>query len=181
MTQQIINYDEEMVGENHPTKPNTLGRAHLISHDETGGMKGLAGNPGTPEDYQYYWCTSAAEMRIWDGAAWQIISPRFAVVPYTGDTAATKAITGVGFQPTLIMIYEKGAATGLVGCAIKSDQDGASTLLSHRTANPSTVATYYATDDIISRDVDGFTVGDGTTNGFNSVNAAVNYIALCWG
>lgn len=36
MTQQIINYDEEMVGANHPTKEDTLNRALLIEHEEDG-------------------------------------------------------------------------------------------------------------------------------------------------
>jgi len=121
---------------------------------------------------------------IYDGAGFLLLNPiearNFAIVAYTGDVAATKAITGVGFRPTLVMIYEKATSYGLVGCAIKSSQDGTKTLLSRRTANPSTVGTYYADDDIISLDADGFTVGDGTVNTFNSVNAATNYVAVCW-
>ena len=36
MTQQVINYDEEMVGANHPTKADTLNRAFLIEHNADG-------------------------------------------------------------------------------------------------------------------------------------------------
>lgn len=36
MTDQIIKYDEEMVGANHPTKADTLNRAFLIEHNSDG-------------------------------------------------------------------------------------------------------------------------------------------------
>ncbi len=36
MTQQIINWDEEMVGANHPTKPDTLNRGFLVEHNADG-------------------------------------------------------------------------------------------------------------------------------------------------
>jgi hypothetical protein len=39
MVDQIINYDEEMVGANHPSKTDTLNRALLIEHNADGTHK----------------------------------------------------------------------------------------------------------------------------------------------
>lgn len=87
---------------------------------------------------------------------------------YTGDGAATKAITGIGFQPQYLLIFAQVASASQLG--FKSDQD--------------TTYTYgpagYQQDHIISLDSNGFTVGDGTgsSNYFN-VNARVyTYVAF---
>lgn len=87
---------------------------------------------------------------------------------YTGDGAATKAITGVGFQPKYLIIFPQLATAGLLG--FKSNQD---TTYAFGPAG-------YQQDHIISLDSNGFTVGDGTgsSNYFN-VNARIyTYLAL---
>lgn len=95
---------------------------------------------------------------------------------YTGDGNATKAITGVGFQPRKIEAYSQ---TSNYGLTIKTDQDGTKAM---RLGTGSSTQTEYADDMIISLDSDGFTVGDGTgtTGGnVNNVNARVyTYIAF---
>lgn len=48
MASQIIEYNEEMVGANHPTKPDTLSRALLVEHNNDGTHK--YSDSGTFED-----------------------------------------------------------------------------------------------------------------------------------
>jgi hypothetical protein len=93
---------------------------------------------------------------------------RIAVGYYMGNAAVSQAITGVGFKPVLILIYPRVAAV----MAFHADGE---------------VGTYfpagtpvYAGDHIISCDVDGFTVGDGTgdANRLNVSSRIYTYIAL---
>lgn len=105
------------------------------------------------------------------GAAKWLRRPKFATGTYTGDGAATKAITGLGFQPRYVYIYPK-ATTPLSGVKTNQDTTGAFTL-----------GVGYYDDWIVSMDSDGFTVGDGTNasgqgNLFN-VNARV-YVYTAW-
>ena len=169
MTQQIINYDEEMVGANHPTKSDTLNRGFLINHGSNGGLNGATSDPASPEDYQYYWKTDDKELRVYDGAAWQTIGGRYAVGQYTGDGNATQAITGLGFQPTTVIAWRVTAGHYPL---IKNDQDG---VLCKTLATPA----YYLDDQIISLDADGFTVGDGT-GGAGRVVMQANGILYSW-
>ncbi len=168
MTQQIINYDEEMVGANHPTKSDTLSRAFLISHANTGGMKGAVADPGAPENYQFYWRSDTKVFRLYNGATWQTVGFKLATGTYTGDGNATKAITGVGFQPTLMMAWR--AVTG-ASAGFKTNQDAAYT---------TNTSSQYFNDNIISLNADGFTVGDGTGGGdnMNIVGQVYNYACL---
>lgn len=94
---------------------------------------------------------------------------RMATGTYTGDAAATKAITGLGFQPEFVMIYLQFATTSRM--VFKSDQDGTGAY---------NLTNGFANDHIVSLDADGFTVGDGTgtSNQFN-VNASV-YSYIAW-
>ena len=170
MTQQIINYDEEMVGANHPTKSDTLNRGFLVSHGENGGLNAAASDPVSPEDYQYYWKSDDKELRVYDGAAWQATGGRFATVDYSGDSNATQAITGLGFQPTFAMIINHTVL-----------HDG----FKGSTFGTKTKATYYtgdlwADDHIITLDADGVTVGDGTgtANRFNV--SGTTYTLIGW-
>ncbi len=77
---------------------------------------------------------------------------------YTGDGAATQAIVGVGFQPKFLIIYTQTSPFCLK--ALKSNQDGANTEMIEPVLGVPRHA--YETDQIISLNVDGFTVGDGT-------------------
>jgi len=85
---------------------------------------------------------------------------------YTGDAAATKAITGVGFQPKLLVIWNQVTNKAL---CVKSNQDTTKTFcIAHGGTN------YYVDDVIVSLDADGFTVGDGTGSA-NMTNEAAAY------
>lgn len=93
---------------------------------------------------------------------------------YTGDGNATRAITGVGFKPKGVHIYEDDTAlfkadAMRVENAVKAFyRDGSGTMVQN-------------TDTIVSFDGDGFTVGDGTgaSNTMNIINSRYAYIA--WG
>jgi len=95
---------------------------------------------------------------------------------YTGDGAATKVITGVGFTPKYLIILRHGDY--IWNFAQKNDQDGANTLFH---VVPVTSQWSWWADHIISFDADGFTVGDGSAGPENIVNVNLNvytYIAL---
>ena len=101
---------------------------------------------------------------------------KIATGTYTGDGAATQAITGVGFRPKLVIIYRPLDSGNTPGFKIDADTTSA---LYYRTALTSYI---YQDDAIISLDADGFTVGDSTPifiNTFN-VNAQV-YTYTAWG
>lgn len=92
---------------------------------------------------------------------------------YDGDNGATQSITGVGFQPTAVIIFNQD--NFFLGDGVKTDQDG----LNADSGRP-TAAWDYTTDMIISLDPDGFTVGDGSslTNTFNRLGTTYTYIAF---
>lgn len=96
---------------------------------------------------------------------------------YTGNGAATQAITGVGFQPKLVMIYQQVAVTEDV--YIKTDQDGTRT----KFYDGGGADWEWRDDMIISLDADGFTVGDGTgwPSGWSPNIAAAVCTYICWG
>ena len=83
---------------------------------------------------------------------------------YTGDASATRAITGVGFQPEFLTLWEK--TTG-VYVRYKSNQD--TTYAKNSNGG-------YWEDEIISLDADGFTVGDGTGGGVSMNASAKVYV-----
>lgn len=97
--------------------------------------------------------------------------PRMKIGTYTGDAAATKAITGVGFQPTFLIIYAQVAARA-VGIKTSQDTTAAFVLVS-------AAASLYNDDQIISLDADGFTVGDGTLTA-NHMNLAQAYVYIAF-
>lgn len=98
--------------------------------------------------------------------------PRLKIGTYTGDGAATKAITGVGFKPTLLIVYAQVAAKAV---GIKTSQDTTSAFIL-----VSNAASLYNDDLIISLDTDGFTVGDGTGTA-NHMNLAQAYAYIAFG
>lgn len=103
--------------------------------------------------------------------------PQFATGTYTGDGNATKAIAGLGFRPIYVLIWDIDADSGDGNIGHKNDQDG----LNAWYYDVGTTTPRYVTDQIISLDVDGFTVGDGTgtANWFNVVGD--DYYYVCWG
>lgn len=91
---------------------------------------------------------------------------------YTGDAAASKAITGVGFRPTYVQVFEQVTNKNVI---IKSSLDGTKSFV-----NPNGGAQLYVDDQIISLDADGFTVGDGTGSA-NYTNEAQAYVYIAFG
>ena len=106
---------------------------------------------------------------------------RFATGTYTGDGGATQAITGVGFQPIVLIIHPQfGIANTADGPAIKTDQDGLFAYVYD--GRVLVFAWRWQTDMIISLDADGFTVGDGTPLALNFLNMVDGpYAYTCWG
>ncbi|MBW1713402.1 MAG: hypothetical protein JRJ59_09680 [Deltaproteobacteria bacterium] len=172
MAQQIINYDEEMVGANHPTKSDTLNRGFLVSHADNGGLRSGTSFPTSGlEDRMMFYRTDENKIYVYDLAAttWRTSGSQTATGTYTGDGNTTQAITGLGFQPKSLIVYLK---VGNFPVFIKTDQDSARTqVLRDGTQN-------FAWDlnTIISLDADGFTVGN--QNFIN--NAAVSYTYSAW-
>ena len=74
MAQQIINYDEEMVVANHPTKSDTLNRGFLVSHAENGGVRnGNAFPTSDLEDRMLFYRTDIDRLYLYDlgDTAWR--------------------------------------------------------------------------------------------------------------
>jgi hypothetical protein len=86
------------------------------------------------------------------------VTPYFASGTYTGDGGATKAITGVGFQPCAVIVKGEGATAAVIRTA-------------DMPANTSKAfpATASSTDGVRVLDADGFTVGNGATVNTNGV------------
>jgi hypothetical protein len=95
---------------------------------------------------------------------------RMVVGSYTGNGSATQAITGVGFQPTFIIIYDRAGGAPLQGFSMKASND----------TTFAKVDSGYQIDHIISLDANGFTVGDGTasSNYMNTSAEVYTYIAF---
>ncbi len=93
---------------------------------------------------------------------------------YTGDDAATKAITGVGFQPEILLIM---AGASSEDACIKT-----SSMSSTNCKSMGGATTNWLDDSIRSLDADGFTVGDGTggstRDNMNDSGITYYYIAV---
>jgi len=87
---------------------------------------------------------------------------RIATGTYTGNGAATRAVTGLGFQPRVLWIFPQLTDAYAM---FKTNQDGVNAVVFglgyiHK----------YTSDIIVSLDADGFTVGDGTPLAINHAN-----------
>ena len=96
-------------------------------------------------------------------------SENFKVVTYTGDGAATHAITGVGFQPDVVWIQNR---TGDHSPKITNSSRGSTKYIY---TNQTQIEQNYATS-IKSFDADGFTLGSET----NSNQSGLTYVAWCF-
>lgn len=87
---------------------------------------------------------------------------------YTGDGAANKSITGVGFEPNFLIVITHSAGNiwfKTAGMGANSQSRG--------------FAGYYGADMLISFNADGFGIGDGTGMDNPNTNGTVySYIAL---
>ena len=92
---------------------------------------------------------------------------------YAGDGAATKEITGIGFQPKVVIIYPHSGGAAFIP-VMKTNQDGLYTAVFE--LNGASTAYHYETNVIISLDADGFTVGN--SRYMNDAISVYTYIAL---
>ncbi|MCJ7635666.1 hypothetical protein MUP77_25150 [Candidatus Bathyarchaeota archaeon] len=105
-----------------------------------------------------------------------VLGVRMATGGYTGDGAATQAIAGVGFRPSLLMVWQE-TDNPQDQRLFKTDQDGLFAWFTSGGTNNS----HYLVDMVVSFDADGFTVGDGTGY-FNAWNTnLVGYRFAAWG
>jgi hypothetical protein len=96
---------------------------------------------------------------------------------YTGNAAATQAITGLGFKPRALLVFVAGTG-GQQGFALKTDRSSTTFSYAPFVSGGSPAGN---TDDLIrSLDADGFTIGDGTgsTNILNAAGVTMQFIAL---
>ena len=99
-----------------------------------------------------------------------VASEHFQIVTWSGNLTAGRSITGVGFQPDVVLVKSTNTPGNW---ALKMSKDFPSTewqewdqaKIENRTSN----------NHIRSLDSDGFTVGND-----NEVNGSYDYIAYCW-
>ena len=102
----------------------------------------------------------------------------FNTVLYDGDGAATKQITGVGFQPDLVWI--KGRTPATFNHVLSDSVRGSNAALYSNSTNAELSPSNYGA--VGTFDADGFTTANGT-GGSIEVNYNVNnqnYVAWCW-
>ena len=99
---------------------------------------------------------------------------QFNAITYTG-TGSTNAITGLGFQPDLIWIKRTNSSATYSNGLVDSSRGRAKVLISNLTTSEYTSG---STQDVVSIDSDGFTLG---TNSNISCNASSDtHVAWCW-
>jgi len=137
-----------------------------------------AQRPTSPSTGEWRYNTTTNLVEFYDGAEWRdlqsedippIPSEHFNTVTWTGDGTASRAITGVGFQPDWIWYKTLSAAND--HNAVDSTR-GATNQLRPNTNSSG----YNATDQILSFDSDGFTIG----NGGDANSNGATYAAWCW-
>ena len=139
-----------------------------------------AERPTSPSTGEWRYNTDDNAIEFYDGADWLTIqdeaippvpSENFNTVLYDG-TSATHAITGLGFQPDLVWIKDRGNAEQHI---LNDSSRGASNDLSSNT----TGAQANRPTGFLSFDSDGFTLG---TDGGGVVNDSARgpYVAWCW-
>ena len=100
---------------------------------------------------------------------------QFGVVTYTGDNSTSNAITGLGFQPDLVWIKARDDNNAYSNALFDTSRGRAKSIFSDSTRVQNTSS---STQDLVSFDSDGFTVG-------TSYNTASNldgktHVGWCW-
>lgn len=90
-------------------------------------------------------------------------SEHFNTVTYTGDGQATRSFTGVGFQPDLVWIKQRGPSNS--DNVLNDSVRGVNKKLASNTTTAETSPSIYGA--VSSFDPDGFSVAKGTDNTFN--------------
>ena len=137
-----------------------------------------AERPTSPSTGEWRYNTTTNLVEFWDGGEWRdlqsedippINSENFNTVIWTGDGTASRAITGVGFKPDWVWYKTRSAAND--HNASDSTRGAQFQIRPNRD-----IAQVNATDQILSFDTDGFTIGSG---GDANANGAT-YVAWCW-
>ena len=100
---------------------------------------------------------------------------QFNTVLYTGDASTNNPVTGLGFQPDMVWIKSRGT-TNLYSNAIFDSSRGRAKIVFSDSDRDEDTAT--STQDLVSFDSDGFTVGTVYNSGSNINNDPI--VAWCW-
>jgi hypothetical protein len=139
-----------------------------------------AERPTSPSTGEWRYNTTTNLVEFWDGGAWRDLqseeipptpSEHFNIVLYDG-TSATHPITGVGFQPDLVWIKDRGNAESHIW---NDSTRGAGNDLSSNSVN----AQANRPTGFTSFDSDGFTLGT-DSGGVVNDSARGPYVAWCW-
>ena len=137
-----------------------------------------AQRPTSPSTGEWRYNTTTNLVEYYDGSAWRdlqsadlpaIPSENFNTITWIGDGAASRAITGLGFKPDFV--WYKCSSTSYDHNAIDSTR-GVTNQLRPNTNGYG----YNASDQILSLDTDGFTIG----NGGDANQSGEEYVAWCW-
>jgi len=107
---------------------------------------------------------------------WGAVQARIATGSYTGDGATSQAITGVGFQPSFVVLSMRVTADGGAWLALTAD-----VIVDDNAAGGMIDISNNTFDDnsVISLDADGFTVDDNGANEHpNQSSVTYNYVAI---
>jgi len=128
-------------------------------------------------------CTGNTVADITDGGTSTKHSAYIRTGTYTGDGTISQAITGVGFQPKYVKIWERQTVSGTdirtyeTTAEIMDDNANGGASVGYSTVTNFAAAFY--SDRIISLDADGFTVDDvGADDHPNKNGQVYNYLAL---
>jgi hypothetical protein len=109
-----------------------------------------------------------------DNGADENPTKQFGIVTYTG-TGSTNAITGLGFQPDLIWIKRRNSSATYSNGLVDSSRGRAKVLISNLTNSEYTSS---STQDVVSIDSDGFTLG--TNSNISCNGSSDTHVAWCW-
>lgn len=119
---------------------------------------------------------SASPTSIWNFTVNNLYGCRIATGTYTGDGTLAQAITGVGFQPKVVMVAKHDVAESGIGTIV---------LLMKSDTMAGDLSVYFRGDQsldnrLISLDADGFTVDDDNGDFHPNKNAQL-YDYIAWG
>ena len=164
-TEKVSVLDNEIKDLKTAVRTSWFEQHHRTGHHKIG--KGnTASRPVVGKLGQIYFNDDTNTIEFDNGASWVDIgyyTNRIKAGTFTGDGAASQAITGVGFQATILFIFR------LLGGAMHIKTTGLSGINTHK-VDDGTITT----DGVDSFDVDGFTV----SLGLNASADVYIYIAM---
>ena len=101
---------------------------------------------------------------------------QFGAITYTG-TGSSNAITGLGFQPDFMWNKRRNNASAYSNSLVDSTRGRSKVSYSQRTQSE---ATSGSSEDVVSFDSDGFTLGTNNQIDINGSGGSATYVAWCW-